>query len=284
MENERDAYSSSEDGEFTGLLFKYYSLDSERLEFTQRALTHREVFFSPRRLFNDPYDCHPVITPEGTKEDCVRMFRSIVGQHAKNVGRDLTESEVGAIAVDMALREYPPTRAKVQKFEEYTSNHLDSMGVLCLSKRSDCPSMWAHYANSHNGICIGYRFLPQMFGLLPGFEARPVEYSDARPSLGIFDTPGDRGAVLVGTKSAAWSYEAEYRIVNLNGYGVQRLMDAYIALVIVGVEVPGDMRERVADWVGDFSYYRPDFAEATVSSSKFVVEHRVVSAGSYPPG
>ncbi len=93
------------------------------------------------------------------------------------------------------------------------------LGVLCLSKNSNQPLMWAHYADSHAGLlielddshpCLNKRRTDvDEFGFL-----RPVQYASVRPKLDMLEVAEDRGFdVFALTKSDHWAYEEEMRLV-----------------------------------------------------------------------
>lgn len=76
--------------------------------------------------------------------------------------------------------------------------------------------MWSHYADSHNGICVGYNVSDILSN--SGFFLLPVVYSDSIPSIDFdleYYNIGDPLFPLlsIATKSLDWEYEQEWRIV-----------------------------------------------------------------------
>lgn len=55
---------------------------------------------------------------------------------------------------------------------------LEGLGVLSLSARCDCPVMWAHYSQNHQGVVL---VLDSERDQLIG-QARKIEYVSARPT------------------------------------------------------------------------------------------------------
>jgi len=52
--------------------------------------------------------------------------------------------------------------------------HMDSKsGVLCMSKNWDSPLMWAHYADSHKGIVLGFDVPERAFYKVDYVKDRP---------------------------------------------------------------------------------------------------------------
>jgi hypothetical protein len=66
--------------------------------------------------------------------------------------------------------------------------------------------MWAHYADSHRGICLEFSTRNATFS-----TALQVSYSKDYPILDV--TSSDDLLPLIG-KSASWAYEEEYRLVS----------------------------------------------------------------------
>jgi hypothetical protein len=91
------------------------------------------------------------------------------------------------------------------------------MFALCLSKVSDDLLMWAHYADEHQGIVIG--FTTEGWGTKEaGFM--PVRYQKDRATipmnLGLSNSDPDKREAAYRTayttKSPHWCYEQEWRI------------------------------------------------------------------------
>jgi hypothetical protein len=96
--------------------------------------------------------------------------------------------------------------------------HMDcKSGVLCMSKAWDSPLMWAHYADSHKGMVLGFDVPPKAF--------YKVDYVADRPKLadlglsGFDDITPEQIKTLTRTKAAGWSYEQEYRAFLALGAG-----------------------------------------------------------------
>jgi len=57
------------------------------------------------------------------------------------------------------------------------NSKLESIGILSLASRSDCPVMWAHYARNHERVIL--MFDTDRDAVLK--NAKPVEYTETRP-------------------------------------------------------------------------------------------------------
>ncbi len=83
-------------------------------------------------------------------------------------------------------------------------------GLICLSERFDDPVQWAHYGDSHRGMCLGFEVA----------EANliKVEYVESRASLDIFRNSLDLSIAeflrqALSKKFKHWQYEQEHRLI-----------------------------------------------------------------------
>ena len=86
-------------------------------------------------------------------------------------------------------------------------------GIICFSDNWKSPLMWAHYADKHNGVCLGFDLVQDHMQLV-----YPVSYSPDRLLRTL-----DHSKALLGideafiydcltTKFRDWSYEREFRV------------------------------------------------------------------------
>lgn len=115
---------------------------------------------------------------------------------------------------------------------------LQELGVLSLSARCDCPVMWAHYAENHQGVVL---ILDGDKDNLIG-RARPVEYVSARPTMTV-----DTLIENLYRKGAAWEYEREYRVLSKRGDVIQDLFPAALSGIILGKDMSDEDRCAVLD-------------------------------------
>lgn len=102
--------------------------------------------------------------------------------------------------------------------EEKINAWLDSHVVRCFTKDPTNTLMWAHYADKHKGVCVGFSFEKLKNRIFDDRSLRhiPVRYSST-PPLTLISEPMDEHAVsmhaldILMTKSIHWAYEQEYR-------------------------------------------------------------------------
>ncbi|MFZ1838206.1 MAG: DUF2971 domain-containing protein, partial [Dokdonella sp.] len=83
-------------------------------------------------------------------------------------------------------------------------------GLVCLSARFDDPVQWAHYGDSHRGICLGFE--------VADADVIKVEYIDSRTSDFDFRESLDLSLPdflrhALSKKFKHWQYEQEHRLI-----------------------------------------------------------------------
>lgn len=83
-------------------------------------------------------------------------------------------------------------------------------GLICLSERFDDPVQWAHYGDSHRGMCLGFE--------VDDADLIRVEYVDSRASLVEFRESLDLSLPdflrqQLSKKFKHWHYEREHRLI-----------------------------------------------------------------------
>jgi hypothetical protein len=76
-------------------------------------------------------------------------------------------------------------------------------GIICFSGNWKNPVQWAHYADKHKGLCLGFDIDP--------IHLKKVEYSEDRIPHANSMTE-ELVFKLLRTKYAHWAYEEEYRV------------------------------------------------------------------------
>jgi hypothetical protein len=80
-----------------------------------------------------------------------------------------------------------------------------TLGLLCFSAAWDNPVIWAHYADKHKGICLGFDADDAL--------TMKVEYRSERLPFLASGHPTEEDMVrMVATKFASWEYEKEIRV------------------------------------------------------------------------
>lgn len=210
-------------------------------ETANRVLTTGKLRWSIPRRFNDPFDlqfdldvnidrravkiatlqksweAHYGDVPPRAGNELGVLIRASRHSFPK-LSRDEFDLQMGdAIdeGIEAGLRDLP-------RFHQEVRDHMASEKILCLSAVPDQTLMWSHYAQSHTGLVLRFRCVPELdsvWGI-----AKPVRYVDRMPHLFddefLSDLLSGRISLdareiresMIYTKAAIWSYEQEWRI------------------------------------------------------------------------
>jgi hypothetical protein len=193
-------------------LFKYVAPD--RLDVLQNGF----IRFSQASALNDPIEVAAVF------RDVLRLQPLILDE--QYAGREITISStfrgVPQTPFTVSLGKGP---AEVDRYIAFVSNHMrevstafgESIGVLSLTERPDNLLMWAHYAQQHQGMVIEFDASHSWFKQQDDDSGlgrlHKLSYSDVRPfSESMVDLTMQE---LFLTKSKAWEYEQEWRMLRI---------------------------------------------------------------------
>ncbi|MDQ7051308.1 MAG: DUF2971 domain-containing protein [Enterobacterales bacterium] len=88
--------------------------------------------------------------------------------------------------------------------KKYKSTIARSKGLLCFSESKYDPVQWAHYADVHKGLCLGFD--------IPDSKLRKINYVVKRLATTTLRNPNKLNETLT-TKFKHWSYEEEHRLI-----------------------------------------------------------------------
>lgn len=133
-------------------LYKYRPLfeknsDGKKIisEYTKKLLFSSEIYFSSPSDFNDPFDTSVALDPsidDPTTIDPPNFLKSDSAQQPLVKAMDYVGRKL------IAERKYTP---------RHDFGRSGEFKVFCISKDCDNKLMWAHYATSGSGICVGFK-------------------------------------------------------------------------------------------------------------------------------
>lgn len=158
------------------------------------------------------------------------------------------------------------------------------LGVVCLTSSWDNQLMWSHYAGSHTGICLGFKFSDLTWegeGYLP---LKPVQYSNVTPVAMSKAWNDEKKGIasqittttFVRTKIPDWHYEREWRlickpeyrgrVIDLSHFGIE------LSEIVFGKDVSPKKREEVINYLNgkqiDVEYYEAVFDRNSMNLAK----------------
>ncbi|WP_319505800.1 DUF2971 domain-containing protein [Bacteroides graminisolvens] len=127
------------------------------------------------------------------------------------------------------------------------------VGIYSLSKPEEHETfpnnelLWAHYSNSHKGFCIEYDLDILTENLSRDFDLSDkinVSYEDERPEVSETDSLLQVRKKVFGTKSLAWKYENEVRLVFSKG-GLKPVSEKAISAIYFGLNISLEDRRAI---------------------------------------
>jgi hypothetical protein len=98
------------------------------------------------------------------------------------------------------------TRALVKLIADYFHKNV---GMICFGAQWGSPVMWAHYADKHSGVCLGFDVNDALLTRVEYTDAKiSVPFGTHLPNFGLSATLLQQ---ITTTKATDWSYEREYR-------------------------------------------------------------------------
>lgn len=210
-------------------LYKYRAIN----KFSLTEVESNVVHYADPTKFNDPLDCSPVVEVDIPLKDlehlCFRMFvQRFKPKGGMEAAKKRANREIGILQRLSTDVKDPRNSEMVEaRYHWWLSKNIEGClnlsmkrkGVLSLAKKWNCPLMWSHYADQHNGICLEYDTSDCAPGTLVA-----INYSGQRGILAsdlyAWHAENDEDArqrIHEGyfyKKTSQWKYEKEWRIVN----------------------------------------------------------------------
>lgn len=170
-------------------------MSGDSLNRIEKTALQNEIFFAPASRFNDPFDLRPTFTLDACdsrrREDYLRLSRKF---EPGLIERQREHDADRVMLTSLSATSISDTTATIQAF--YNLHITNAVGVFCASTKRDDILMWAHYADSHKGICLEF----DGYGTLLA-HAHQVQYSQSRVPINPYDDDNEKAmskALLTG--------------------------------------------------------------------------------------
>lgn len=180
------------------ILYKYYSDESK---YAISNLKKNLITFTPVESLNDPFEGYGYYSINLSKEE-EKYWDSI---NAKDTP--------GYISNDI-----------IERYKEVIDFNYR---VFSLTKTYDNPLLWAHYANSHKGFCVGYN-KNSILSTDSRLNFGNILYQEQLFNIEDINSEDELYKILL-VKSRHWKYEKEWRAIykiNQNDV-IERNVDCY---------------------------------------------------------
>lgn len=244
-------------------LYKYGSLN----EHSEELFSTPKIWLSRPSELNDPFECRPKFTYDGTKEQIIEFHSRIIQ------ARDplIQPHEITAETEAIYLRGLHQDAQVLDKLRDIFNKTVEmEIGLYCMSEVRDSILIWSHYAHNHEGYCLEFEATDNtpVFG-----EALKVEYRDDYPIIEYFNTSNEKKVDLTFLrKYTGWSYEKEWRLIDpTKGAGWLEYPPELLKGVIFGVRMPEDKKVKIREWVG-LRGHAVQFYQAVQNDQRYAIE------------
>lgn len=222
-----------ESGDFPRYLYKYRPLYSSinplmLVGDTTSIITKAEMWHPAPTTFNDPFDCQIVL--DGRYSDAIIRSMAKLFETPQQQAPGQRKSRREGLK---NLRRN--TRFVVDRAQRHIRNAMAATGLCSYGRRGDNLLMWAHYGDSHRGICLKFDVLADLDSYL---DMMPVTYSSEYPCLRGIDQASIRQVLTV--KSDVWAYEQECRVFNRTGPGGRPFQKSALVEITFGAQAAAE--------------------------------------------
>lgn len=221
-------------------VYKYRAFSHHTLD----MLVEDRLYFADPSTFNDPLDTKPRLDPDINNSALERVFKILVVQRVeaelqaaaktirykgpKTLEHIARQSQLAfkRRLEDLRYHATNPEIAATDPLQLLLAAEVEAellrrydKGIVALARRADCPLMWSHYGDQHNGICIGYSIPADASVHRVRYDAEPL----VKASLVEAMLNGEAGAqaqvdeAVLLRKAPAWKYENEWRLIGDRG-------------------------------------------------------------------
>jgi hypothetical protein len=288
------------------LLYKYRTDNS----FAESIIKTGKVWLPTASELNDPLECRTGRIPEAWKADKIRAMkelhlmsfllaarRSLSGKHPfygrlpQAETRKLLARFEGFTSLESAYSEFVSFHKKYSilqpsnpdNFFKTIDDQLSQVGIFSLSEEAANGPLWAHYAENHKGLALGFEKaagnklgMPRHTCAVTYDEVKPVLDENFQTQIHISLNAAGVGSsthtllfedatfrAAISTKPKSWACEKEWRYVE-ETHGLFP-WPGPLREVIFGMQMPADRRSHYRTLVAQSVSHPVAFFEIKVS-------------------
>jgi Protein of unknown function (DUF2971) len=189
-------------------LYHWQPFNKKYEAYLSHTLTNHQIYCSNPANFNDPWDGKPFFNPNILERPWhLKKFINWSVEICKK------QTLMSSSDIELMRKSFQKTPESAKPYIEKISIEIqqeisNKYRVYCLGPDPLNQLMWAHYADSHRGICIEFNLRNNLM-----CQAVACEYLDSYPSIPIYSINEKDNQRMILAKSKVWSYEKEYRII-----------------------------------------------------------------------
>ena len=220
--------------------YKYRAFSHHTLD----MLVEDRLYFADPSTFNDPLDTKPTLDPDIDNEALERVLELLLVQRVeaelKAAAKTIrykgpkTIEHIAHQSQSAFRRRLEDLRYHATNPEITADNPLQFLlaaeveaellrrydkGIVALGTRADCPLMWSHYGDQHNGICIGYSIPDDATVHRVRYDAEPLVKASLVEAMldGVAGAQAQVDQAVLLRKAPEWKYENEWRLIGDRG-------------------------------------------------------------------
>ncbi len=223
------------------------------------------LFYTSPIFFNDPFDAVLPSAPEviPTLEERKQVIESLnlirrVKKDDENrlLYSDDFDSALLFVFKEMGLDVNCQNDLYQQMKKEFI-RYREEVAISCFTEVNNSKLMWAHYADNYKGFCIEYDF-SKSHDVEFQKGIGKVLYTNKRPCQEDYEDYAQYEKMLLCTKAECWSYEKEWRSINILPYKqyinkFYPIVDAKqcITAIYLGCKMPQEYQDEIAQHYKD---------------------------------
>lgn len=275
-----DISLSREGDESRRIIYKYFSIPESNkqkyLGYIKNLFKTGELYFSEPKDFNDLFDSTIDFSFEGKEKDINKWLEDFLNSNDID---GTVKMKFSKIFNSRDKNKYAHVASELQTYYKYNrSKEVGKTGIriCCFTDSWDVSPMWAHYASSNQGICIGFEvkyiespskgkwlaldFKEPAIGSndTTYYPLLPITYLVYRPKpQKLFEQDDNyklkKAKEFMLTKHITWQYEEERRILlvpeeNQETLSKTRHLKQYVIKeIIFGFRMSEDSKRELVD-------------------------------------
>ncbi|WP_322003274.1 DUF2971 domain-containing protein [Marinobacter alexandrii] len=238
---------------------------------------HLEDFFLRGKLYhptpfqlNDPFECRPHFVRPVGQLDNLTLRKHLA--HLLRSEQGLSRPESSKLAHKLLHDPKALTGVVIRG----AATTYGALRLCCFTNSKDNLLLWAHYGDSHKGMCLEFDS-----ALQPISYARKVVYQDKYPTAQFPASNDDRVIKPALIKSKNWAYEEEYRIIFTPDCGVRAPNDgkslylepSALTAIYFGACATESEKDRILQFV-DRGIFNPMIYDSQLAVSTFSLQFK----------
>ena len=248
-------------------LYKYRTFN----KFADDIILNSSLWYANPLTFNDPFDMNPSFRQLYSKREIKKHIKDYIQTSESTKNMSFVSQEMFRARFEKLSN----TSAKfVAQKNELWDGQISNTGVVSLSKHNDSILMWSHYSNNHTGLVFEFDYSLKKEFLLSEFPHK-VDYVE---ELGLFSyaaLSNERRKQMITillSKYIDWTYEGEYRIIDLDFQGNKPFDKKLLTKIIFGLKASTEDMQKMVKLCQENDFEHVKFEKAEKVEGTFALQ------------